>query len=316
MNASTTRRHARDALTEFTLALAARLPGGWDADFTPLATGTERSALHDRLWDLAHADWAVAEFVYERAGILRGSASRELVVLPRPAPRTEQYIMAPLLPQVLGRATDRFEDLSPHGITVSADPVRAAASVTGRLLPRYDTAIRRALPSPWSPPNSDPAVLREAVHTLFSVAELRLHLGDEPTGLASVLTGGGEYVCEHLDLPDELAPLIEAAARQSLLSTSGLGTGSLLDADTSEHLRRLSALPAAEQQQLLRLAAARLHEPPAGPRSSVARIRSLAPVPAAPASVAVRKRSSSAKAQQPGPPIVPTNSPSSPRRTS
>ncbi|MEU9074538.1 hypothetical protein AB0D22_07625 [Kitasatospora sp. NPDC048538] len=254
----------------------------------PLTTAKARAEVHDRLWDLAHADWALSEFVYAHAGILRGPASRELLVLPRPAPHTEQYIIAPLLPEVLGRTTDEVEELAPHGITVDPDPPRAAAAVTGRLLPRYDRAIRQVLTDtdpiadlPWPSQDSDPAVLRNAVRTLLIVAELRLD--DEMTGLAEIVSGGGDYVCERLSFDYDMAPLIEAAAIQALLATAGLGTGSLLDPDTPRHLRRLSALPAAEQHALLRRAAAVLDEPPPTPRSSAARARSAAPPPAGPA---------------------------------
>ncbi|MGW3183250.1 hypothetical protein ACWDD9_28640 [Kitasatospora sp. NPDC001119] len=265
-------------LAAFAQTLAPRLPGEWVADVMDLPTTAARTALHDRLWDLATADWALGEFRYTDAGVLRGPAGRELLVLPRPVPHTGQYIVAPLLPAVFGRTTDDVEHLSPHGITVSPDPARAAAAVAGRLLPRYDRALRSALPDfslptelqPWggplSPADRDPAVLRACVLDVLAVTEFSV---DDTAGLAEVLAGASEYVAGYAR-----APLVHAVTVQALLASAGLGSASLLDPDTPLHLRSLSAFPPAEQQRLLRQTATCLAEPPATPRSSVARIRS------------------------------------------
>ncbi|MGW3228648.1 hypothetical protein [Kitasatospora sp. NPDC001095] len=274
------------ALAAFTQALAPRLPGDWAADIMDLPTTAARNALHERLWDLAHADWALGEFVYSSAGVLRGPAGRELLVLPRPFPHTGQYIVAPLLPAVFGRTTDDVEHLSPHGITVAPDPVRAAAAVTGRLLPRYDTALRGALPDfspdtdlpwgdPWSYSDSDPAALRDSVRAVLAVTEYGLD--DDTRGLAEVLPCAAEYVSGY-----DRASLVQVATAQALLFTAGLGTGSLLDPEAPRHLRSLSALPRPEQYHLLRQTAARLAEPPPAPRPSAARLRSASPLLASP----------------------------------
>ncbi|MFE4514046.1 hypothetical protein ACFRMQ_07590 [Kitasatospora sp. NPDC056783] len=285
-------------MAAFTQALALRLPGEWVADVMDLPTTTARTTLHDRLWDLATADWALGEFRYTSAGVLRGPAGRELLVLPRPVPHAGQYIVAPLLPMVFGRTTDDVEHLSPHGITVSPDPARAAAAVTGRLLPRYNRAIRNALPDfspptelqPWgstfSPSERDPAVLRASVLDVLAVAEFSVN---DTAGLAEVLPGASEYVSGYAR-----APLVHAVTVQALLSTAGLGSVSPLDPDTPLHLRSLSALPLSEQQRLLRQTAVRLAEPPATSRSSAARVRSAAPPPAGPVRLA----------PSPPPPIV------------
>ncbi|MFJ9446726.1 hypothetical protein ACIRRH_33435 [Kitasatospora sp. NPDC101235] len=273
-------------LAGFTQALAPRLPDQWVSDTVELPTTAARNALHDRLWDLAHADWALGEFRYTSAGVLRGPAGRELLVLPRPFPHTGQYIVAPLLPAVFGRTTDDVEHLSPHGIAVSPDPARAAAAVTARLLPRYDSALRSALPDlspptellPWGGPLSrsdrDPAVLRAAVLDVLAVTEFG---ADEATGLAEVLPGASEYVSGYA-----MAPLVHAATVQALLTTAGLGGTSLLNPDAPKHLRNLSTLPRAAQHRLLRQTAARVAEPPATARSSAARVRSAAPSPVGP----------------------------------
>ncbi|MFD0259035.1 hypothetical protein ACFVH7_12275 [Kitasatospora indigofera] len=267
----------KEALDAFAEALASRLPGQWAASSTPLTSADARSAVHARLWDLAHASWALTTVVNDRAGLLRGPGGRELFVLPRPHPHTDQYIVAALLPEALGSAYD-YEDLAPDGIAVHPDPARAASAVSERLLPRYSQAIHQVLerinPSaglPFTSQDADSAVLRAAVRTLLLLAELRL--ADEPSDLAEVLDGGGEYVCERLELDYDMAPLVEAAAVQAVLAAAGIDNRSLFDAGIPRQLRRLSVRPAAEQSALLRCAADALDGPPPSPRLEAARVR-------------------------------------------
>ncbi|MFF2955719.1 hypothetical protein ACFVVU_30780 [Kitasatospora sp. NPDC057965] len=212
-DSSKTRTAERDAaLAAFTRALAPRLPGEWTADVMDLPTAAARNALHERLWDLAHADWALGEFMYSTAGVLHGPADRELLVLPRPHPHVGQYIVAPLLPAAFGRTTDGVEHLAPHGITVQPDSVRAAAAVTGRLLPRYDQAISDALEdldstadSPFTSEEADTLVLRAAVRTALLASGLRLLA--EPGDLIGALAGTGGFACDRLSLDHAMAPL-------------------------------------------------------------------------------------------------------------
>ncbi|MFF2657350.1 hypothetical protein ACFVUH_08285 [Kitasatospora sp. NPDC058032] len=263
---------AHQGLAAFTEALAARLPGRWTPSTTTLTTSAARNAVHDRLWDLAHASWALQTFVYERGGLLRGPGGRELFVLPRPHPHTGQYIAAPLLPEVLGSAYDH-QALAPHGIAVGADPARAAAAVTDRLLPRYEQALRRMLEHldpdadlPATTQDTDPPVLRGAVRSLLLLAELRV--GDGTADLAETLAG----LCDHLRLDYDKAALYEAAAVQTLLAAAGIDSPSLLDPAVPDYLRRLSALPLADKRDLLRRAVASLDDLP-DTRARAARTR-------------------------------------------
>ncbi|KQV20916.1 MULTISPECIES: hypothetical protein [unclassified Kitasatospora] len=265
------------ALATFTGALAPRLPGQWTASSASLATSGARCEMDARLWDLAHASWALGEFVYDSAGLLRGPGGRELFVLPRPRPHTGQYIVAALLPEAFGSAYDH-EDLAPHGIAVDPDPARAAAAISERLLPRYTQAIHQVLERinstadlPFTSQDADSALLSNAVRTLLLVAELRV--ADEPSGLAEVLAGGGEYICDRFEFDYDLAPLFEAAAVQAVLAAAGVDNRSLFDPGIPHQLRRLSERSPAESCALLRRAADSLDEPPPAPRTEAARAR-------------------------------------------
>ncbi|MER6398514.1 hypothetical protein ABT263_21040 [Kitasatospora sp. NPDC001603] len=277
MTTSPTPAPGRHSLAAFTEALASRLPDRWTPSSTPLTTSDARNNVHARLWDLAHASWALQTVVYDRAGLLRGPGGRELLVLPRPHPHAGQYIVAALLPEALGSAYDH-EDLAPHGIAVDPDPARAASAVTDRLLPRYDRALRQLLAGidstadlPFTSHRTDSPVLRHAVRTLLLVAELRL--ADESYDVLEALAGGGEYVCDRVELDYDMAPLVEAAAVQAVLSAAGLPTGSLFDPGIPARLRRLSARSPADQYDVLRRAAESLAEPVPSPRLGAARAR-------------------------------------------
>ncbi|GAA2119410.1 hypothetical protein GCM10009759_67470 [Kitasatospora saccharophila] len=297
------------ALDQFSQTAAARLPGTWSASTIDISTGTARSDLHEQLWDNAVTAWILGEFAYQRAGIITDGGLRALLVLPRPHPHTGQYAIAPLLPAALGTAYE-FESLSPHGITVGADPAHAASAVRTRLLPRYNEALRAVLareigpstphgaetatgtaadetdPAPEGAPacvtdgsrwQSDPCdgqVLREAVRALLLAAEVRFD--EELTGASDVLAGGGEYICDRDDLDADLAPVIEAAALTAVLDAAGLRVHSLLDPALPGHLEQLESWPEQQQRAVFQRAASLLAPQPAQ-RPGAARIRSAHP---------------------------------------
>ncbi|MGW2544721.1 hypothetical protein ACWC5I_28545, partial [Kitasatospora sp. NPDC001574] len=279
-------------------------PGRWTPSTTTLTTGAARNAVHDRLWDLAHASWALETFVHESAGLLRGPGGRELLVLPRPHPHSGQYIAAALLPEVLGSAYDHAER-APHGIAVGPDPARAAAAVTGRLLPRYDQALRRLLADvdstadlPATSQDTDPPALRGAVRALLLLAELRLD--DEKADFAEALAGGADYLCGRDGFDYDMVALYEAAAVQTLLTAAGIDSRSLLDPGVPDHLRGLSALPLTDKQDLLRRAAASLDDPPpARADAARARTRIVSSAPTA-GQVPVRPAATTTRAPAPG----------------
>ncbi|GHC74398.1 hypothetical protein RFN57_25785 [Streptomyces violaceochromogenes] len=130
----------RADLATFAEGLAARLPGSWTAVAQEHAACAGQSPLAERLWDDGHVQWAFGRFVLSRHAVLTSGTGCELVVVYRPR-RTREFLVAALEP--LGSdVADRGK--APNGIVVDADPARAAPAVAGRLLPRYEQAVRAA----------------------------------------------------------------------------------------------------------------------------------------------------------------------------
>ncbi|MEY9876315.1 hypothetical protein ABH931_005825 [Streptacidiphilus sp. MAP12-33] len=95
----------------------------------------------DRLWDLGTAHWALLDFANDRVGQVKHQAGLDLMVVRRPV-RSHQYLVAALVPVGHGLAHQVQDCAVPFGIAVTDDPARAAASVTRRLLPSYQQALR------------------------------------------------------------------------------------------------------------------------------------------------------------------------------
>jgi hypothetical protein len=95
----------------------------------------------DRLWDNGHAEWALQDFVHDEAALLDGPGGERFVVLARPLHRG-QFLVAALAPPGIDGVLRPLH--TPHGIAVPGDPVRAAADVERRLLPRYRHAVEAA----------------------------------------------------------------------------------------------------------------------------------------------------------------------------
>ncbi|MCZ0978710.1 hypothetical protein O1L60_04165 [Streptomyces diastatochromogenes] len=126
-------------LETFALEIAARLPGGWTSEFHPHPSYSDQFPTADRLWDNGHVDWAVSEFVLGHHAVLTGPAGQELYIIERPLYRN-QFLVAALEPP--GCLPHHFRGVpEPNGIAVDADPVRASAAITHRLLPRYARAV-------------------------------------------------------------------------------------------------------------------------------------------------------------------------------
>ncbi|OII62144.1 hypothetical protein BJP40_03840 [Streptomyces sp. CC53] len=127
------------ALHSFSLALAARLPGVWTSQYHRHGSYGDQFPVAERLWDSGHVDWAVAEHVLGHHAVLTGPTGEELYIIERPRHRG-QFLVAALEPA--GFQPHHFRGVpEPNGIMVSADPVRAAAAVSRRLLPRYASAV-------------------------------------------------------------------------------------------------------------------------------------------------------------------------------
>lgn len=117
----------------FADALAARLPDAWRA--RPLSW---RNA--EPLWDNGYVSWAAEAYVGDdRGASLHGPGGEEFMIINRPF-RPDQFLIAAYMPE--GFHPHHLQQVEePHGIAVSDQPARAAARLTGRLLPRYHQAL-------------------------------------------------------------------------------------------------------------------------------------------------------------------------------
>ncbi|PJN35818.1 hypothetical protein CG747_36400 [Streptomyces sp. CB02959] len=130
----------RTDLASFADALAARLPGVWTSQYHHHTQHNEQFALGDQVWDCGHVQWAVAEFVLAHDSVLTGPDGEQLCVIDRPLHR-DQFLVTPLAPEA-GLKPHHFDGVAePGGIKVTGDPVRAAAAVIRRVLPRYRYAL-------------------------------------------------------------------------------------------------------------------------------------------------------------------------------
>ncbi|MGC0405286.1 hypothetical protein RKD27_007930 [Streptomyces sp. SAI-126] len=146
------------SLPLFAAALAERLPGTWTSEYHRHRTYPDQFPTVERLWDVGHVDYIVSQYVLGHDAVLDGPDGQQLYVTDRPLYR-HQFVVAALEPEVF--KTHQISPVrEPNGIAVLNDPVRAAAAVTRRLLPRYqaalDTVRDNALVQP-EPPYRRPA---------------------------------------------------------------------------------------------------------------------------------------------------------------
>ncbi|MCW8379807.1 hypothetical protein [Streptomyces justiciae] len=130
-------------ITEFTRALADRLPG-WQPSPTAVPIATDPAS--DRIWDSGPLPYAAFETDNIQRSVLTHHWGLQLYVMPRPH-RTGEYLALPMLPA--NTSHQHVTGLrAPRGIAVPADPVRAAARLHRRLLTDYrlsaPTPIRRS----------------------------------------------------------------------------------------------------------------------------------------------------------------------------
>ncbi|MFI6012519.1 hypothetical protein ACIBAG_27490 [Streptomyces sp. NPDC051243] len=143
----------RTDLSAFAIALAARLPGTWASEYHRHAAYENQFPTIERLWDTGHVDYIVSQYVLGHNAVLHGPHEQQLYVTDRPLYR-HQFVVAPLEPE--GFKPHHFRRVDePNGIAVPNDPVRAAAAVTRRVLPRYcqalDAVRHNALTQPEPP---------------------------------------------------------------------------------------------------------------------------------------------------------------------
>ncbi|AKJ10179.1 hypothetical protein ABB07_09135 [Streptomyces incarnatus] len=136
----------------FATELAAHLPGQWHRRYTGFPPPQDQPHVADQVWDCGPTHSALLDWAPPTA-FLDGPAGEQLCVIPRPRyPR--QYLVAPLRPD--GFKPHHFRGMDePNGIAVPDDPIRAAAQVARRVLPRYAEALnavrRSALHQPEPP---------------------------------------------------------------------------------------------------------------------------------------------------------------------
>ncbi|PIB11939.1 MULTISPECIES: hypothetical protein [Streptomyces] len=145
-------------LSAFAAALADRLPGAWTSEYHRHPTYEDQFPTIERLWDAGHVHYIVSQYVLGHDAILHGPGGEQLYVTDRPLYR-HQFVVAALEPE--GFKPHQMSPVrEPDGIAVPNDPVRAAAAVTRRLLPRYRAALGevrdKALLQP-EPPHRQPA---------------------------------------------------------------------------------------------------------------------------------------------------------------
>lgn len=125
--------------------IAARLPGGWTSTYQHYALYEHQFPTTNRLWDTGHVQHIASTHVLGHGAILRGPEGQELYVTDRPR-YPHEIVVAPLEPDRAGIRPRHFDGVEePSGIAVPTDPVRAAATVTRRLLPRYEQALLEVL---------------------------------------------------------------------------------------------------------------------------------------------------------------------------
>lgn len=126
-------------LSTFATALTAHLPGEWYRKYEGFPPPKGRQPVADRVWDCGPSRSALLDFPDAPVALLHGPDDERLCVIERPRyPR--QYLVAPLEPE--GFKPHHFSNVDePNGIAVPHNPVRAAAAVARRVLPRYHQAM-------------------------------------------------------------------------------------------------------------------------------------------------------------------------------
>jgi len=135
-------RPSRIPLEPFATALTSRMPG-WSMQLLAFHDSQRQRQLAEQLWDWGTLQHAFTDFVVPEAAVLTGPGGARLVVVHRPM-NPGQLLVGALYDTSLGQAVhDGVDVRSPDGISVDADPVRAAQDIRSRLLPRYDHAVWR-----------------------------------------------------------------------------------------------------------------------------------------------------------------------------
>ncbi|MFD7017516.1 hypothetical protein [Streptomyces sp. NPDC059928] len=130
----------RHGLAAFATAVARRLPGTWTSEYHRHVAYADQFSTVERLWDHGHVNHVVSEYVLGHDAVLSGPDDQQLYLADRPL-FPHQFVVAPLEPDSAEIKPHHFVGVvEPNGIAVPNDPVRAAAQITRRVLPRYEHA--------------------------------------------------------------------------------------------------------------------------------------------------------------------------------
>ncbi|MEW2583005.1 hypothetical protein [Streptomyces virginiae] len=187
----------RADLSLFASALAARLPGQWTSDYQQHPTYPDQFTNIERLWDTGHVEYIVSQYVLGHEAVLHGPDGQHLYVNDRPL-RPGQFVVAPLSPDAEPHHFVGVDE--PNGIAVPNDPVRAAAHIARRLLPRYEVArhaVRRSVSDRPEPPHhkAPPQVDQTVTLTWYEDGALGTPYKDVPEEAREALyVHGFQYV--------------------------------------------------------------------------------------------------------------------------
>lgn len=127
---------------EFASTLCSRLPG-WTSHVEDITLDGHHAELAARVWDLGTLYAAFERYVLHEAAVLTGPGGAQIVAVRRPGYR-DQLLIGALRPASLpDHLLDADDCPVPWAVAVDRDPVRAAAEVQQRLLPRYEHAVWR-----------------------------------------------------------------------------------------------------------------------------------------------------------------------------
>ncbi|MFF5491315.1 hypothetical protein [Streptomyces virginiae] len=153
------------------------MPGTWTSTYTRHAVYEDQIATTSTVWDAGAVGYAASNFVLGRQAVLGRADGARLSVFDRPL-YPAQFMIGALEPDA---HHDAFHEVAePNGIAIPSDPVRAAAQVTRRLLPRYDQALRQVQRNTAHPPP------RRAAPTLVTGM---VNMAWHPDGSVGAVTG-------------------------------------------------------------------------------------------------------------------------------
>lgn len=249
-----------DELSAFATALAARLPGTWTS--TPPQVDDASCSLIVRVWDVGHINRAAGYDTMLHV-LLNGPDRQQLCVFKRPVGRGGEFLVTPMHPT--GFKPHHVESVdAPNGIVVPDNPLRAAADVTRRVLPRYEAALdavrhhARIQPEPpYRRPAPEPA--QTLTLTWYPDGVVGAPFKSVPKDAHDVL-----YICNFQYRPHEAAFALPASYSRAeranflhatirLLTAQGIGVNfrhatPVTPAVAATHLLMTTAAPAAQRR--------------------------------------------------------------------